>query len=64
LQIFHHTLNVIARLGQRDAFYPIDRIHFGIARIAVLRHPLPNCVSAWNKDPVSGVIGIQSGPPG
>ena len=22
------------------------------------------CVSAWNKDPVSGVIGIQSGPPG
>src|ERR1700757_3407545 len=22
------------------------------------------CKSAWNKDPVSGVIGIQSGPPG
>src|SRR5215207_11364900 len=22
------------------------------------------CVSAWNKDPVFGVIGIQSGPPG
>ena len=22
------------------------------------------CESAWNKDPVSGVIGIQSGPPG
>jgi hypothetical protein len=21
-----------------------------------------NCVSAWNKDPVFGVIGIQSGP--
>ena len=39
---FHHALNVITRLGQRDAFYPIDRIHFGIARIAVLRHPLPN----------------------
>ncbi|MGC1890873.1 MAG: recombinase family protein, partial [Stellaceae bacterium] len=24
----------------------------------------PICKSAWNKDPVSGVIGIQSGPPG
>jgi hypothetical protein len=23
-----------------------------------------NCVSAWNKDPVFGVIGIQSGPRG
>jgi hypothetical protein len=22
------------------------------------------CESAWNKDPVFGVIGIQSGPPG
>ncbi len=22
----------------------------------------PRCVSAWNKDPVFGVIGIQSGP--
>ena len=24
----------------------------------------PSCVSAWNKDPVFGVIGIQSGPRG
>ena len=24
--------------------------------------PLAQCVSAWNKDPVSGVIGIQKGP--
>ena len=24
----------------------------------------PQCGSAWNKDPVFGVIGIQSGPPG
>jgi hypothetical protein len=23
----------------------------------------PGCVSAWNKDPVFGVIGVQSGPP-
>jgi hypothetical protein len=22
----------------------------------------PECVSAWNKDPVSGVIGVQTGP--
>jgi hypothetical protein len=25
---------------------------------------MAECKSAWNKDPVSGVIGIQSGPPG
>jgi hypothetical protein len=24
----------------------------------------PECEPAWNKDPVFGVIGIQSGPPG
>jgi hypothetical protein len=24
----------------------------------------PKCESAWNKDPVFGVIGIQSGPRG
>ena len=27
-------------------------------------HHNGNCESAWNKDPVFGVIGIQSGPPG
>jgi hypothetical protein len=26
--------------------------------------PAGGCESAWNKDPVFGVIGIQSGPPG
>ncbi|MBR0882439.1 pirin family protein, partial [Bradyrhizobium liaoningense] len=26
------------------------------------RDSVQNCVSAWNKDPVFGVIGIQSGP--
>ena len=24
--------------------------------------PVKECVSAWNKDPVSGVIGVQTGP--
>jgi hypothetical protein len=28
------------------------------------RGPLASCESAWNKDPVFGVIGIQSGPRG
>ena len=23
---------------------------------------VPDCKSAWNKDPVSGVIGVQTGP--
>src|ERR1700757_3985168 len=42
LQAFHDPLNVIARLGQWDALHPINRINFGIARIAVFGHPLPN----------------------
>jgi hypothetical protein len=28
------------------------------------RYAAKGCVSAWNKDPVFGVIGIQSGTPG
>ena len=28
------------------------------------RSPSSDCKSAWNKDPVFGVIGIQSGPRG
>jgi hypothetical protein len=27
------------------------------------RIPIYRCVSAWKRDPVSGVIGVQSGPP-
>ena len=46
LQILHDTLHVVARLGERDALDPIDRIDFGIARIAVLRHPLPDPAAA------------------
>ena len=36
------------------------------ARVAVspLSIPIPACEPAWNKDPVFGVIGIQSGPRG
>jgi hypothetical protein len=29
--------------------------------LGLLPKHVGNCVSAWNKDPVSGVIGIQSG---
>ena len=40
LQVLHDALDVVARLGERDALDPIDRVDLGIARIAVLRHPL------------------------
>ena len=35
LQVFHYTLDVVARLGKR-----VDRIYLGVGRIATLRHPL------------------------
>ncbi len=34
------------------------------ARDALIRTEAEECHSAWNKDPVFGVIGIQSGPRG
>src|SRR6266446_7501571 len=40
LQILHDPLDVVARLGERDALDPVDGIDLGIARIAVLCHPL------------------------
>ena len=36
LQVLHHTLHVVARLRERDAFDPVDRIDLRIARVAVL----------------------------
>ena len=32
--------------------------------LPVIQQIKASCVSAWNKDPVFGVIGIQSGPRG
>lgn len=40
LQILHYALDAIARFAKWNAFYPIHRIHVGIARIAILLHPL------------------------
>ena len=39
LQILHDPLHVVARLGERDAFDPVDRVDLGIARIAVTLDP-------------------------
>src|SRR2546427_7099186 len=39
LQILHHPLDVVARLGERDALDPIDRVDGRIARIAVALEP-------------------------
>src|ERR1700730_7450521 len=46
LQILHDALDVVSRFGKRNAFHPIDRIHVGIARIAILFHPLADTASA------------------
>ena len=40
LQVLHHPLDVVARLGEWNALDPVDGIDLGIARIAMLRHPL------------------------
>src|ERR1700687_3522700 len=40
LQVLHDAQDVVARLGERDALDPVDGIDLGIARTAVLRHPL------------------------
>src|SRR5262249_20665706 len=36
---FHHTLDIVPCLCERDAFRPVDRIDVGAPRIAVLRYP-------------------------
>src|SRR6266404_433173 len=35
LQVLHDTLDVVARLGERNALNPIDSVDLGIARIPV-----------------------------
>src|SRR5271169_5531122 len=46
LQVLHDTLHVVARLGERDALYPIDRIDLGIAWITMLGHPFRDSATA------------------
>src|SRR5438105_820441 len=50
-------------LGEQLALGVVDEdeLYSALDWLAVRQ---PACESAWNKDPVSGVIGIQSGPPG
>ena len=50
LQVLHNALDVVARFGERNALNPINSINLGIARIAVLGHPLldpPAARIAW-----------------
>jgi len=51
-------------LAARARFDPkaADRAKPGLGHIRTLRLLSIMCVSAWNKDPVSGVIGVQTGP--
>src|SRR5690242_14717756 len=46
IQIFDNALDVVARLGERNALYPIDRIDLRIAWITVLRDPLFHSTAA------------------
>ena len=34
-QVLHYALKVVARLGKRNPFDPVDRVDLGVARIAV-----------------------------
>src|SRR6267143_6514244 len=52
LQILHDPLHVIAGLGERDQFDPVDRIDLGIARIAVALDPFLDAAAA-------GVVGRE-----
>ncbi|MFZ2079700.1 MAG: hypothetical protein WAV38_24245, partial [Xanthobacteraceae bacterium] len=38
--------NVVACLGEWDAFHPVHRIDLGITRIAMLRNPFPEPAAA------------------
>ncbi len=51
----------VTKQGSPD-FVPVDE-RIGVPKRHV-RVDTRRCVSAWNKDPVFGVIGIQSGPRG
>src|SRR4051794_20406813 len=39
LQVFHYALDVIAGLGERDAFDPVDRIDARVTRVAIASDP-------------------------
>src|SRR5262249_57539714 len=39
-QVLHHALDVVARLGKRDALDPVDGVDLRDARVAVLGDPL------------------------
>src|SRR3974377_90075 len=42
LQVLYNPLHVVARLRDRDALHPVDRIDVGVARIAIGGEPLLN----------------------
>src|SRR5256714_15525018 len=39
LQVLHDPLHVVARLGERNLFDPVDGVDLGIARVAVTLDP-------------------------
>src|SRR4051794_4991898 len=46
LHVLEHALDVVARLGEWDAFDPVDRVDIRVARIAILFDPLPRAAAS------------------
>src|SRR5689334_6887538 len=40
LHVLHHALDVVARLGERDALDPVHGVDIGIAGVAIGFHPV------------------------
>jgi len=63
LDIAHREVEIGVRNAQPDSPNLAARRTVEVAYAPFRARSLPPaCVSAWNKDPVSGVIGIQKGP--
>ena len=52
----------VCLLSDRFADYQRLSLTVKVGHIRTLRLLFIMCVWAWNKDPVSGVIGVQTGP--
>src|SRR5262245_52521434 len=64
LQVFEHALDVVAGLGERDAFDPIDRIDFRITWVAIFGDPFLHAATAGivageGQDMGAAVVGIK-----
>src|SRR5215475_9239246 len=64
LEVFEHALDVVARLGERDALDPIDRIYLRVAGIAIFRDPFlhapaPGIVAGEGEDMRAAIVDVE-----